>query len=423
MPSTYVVHYAEVALKGKNRPEFVRALRRNLAGALSGMRPDARYFEGRIVLAAEGDDEEITRRISSTFGVAWFSPAVIVEADIAKIRGAVLELARGSGGASFKIDARRSDKSFPMTSHQLASDLGGAVAGETGKKVDLRAPGDVFHVDVAGGRAFVYSKKRPGPGGLPVGTAGRVMALFSGGIDSPVAAWLMMKRGCVPVYVHFYLAPSPEVPMESKVTRIVKILSSYGGKSTLVLVPFAEYQLATAGRADGLEPSLFRRFMRMTCEALAPWFGASAIATGDSLSQAASQTLWNLGAFDRGSTLPVLRPLLTFDKEEIVAMAKRISTYGPSIEDYKDCCAMITRHPRTRVKADEISVAVESLGLQGLVWRVVERSTLVTYDPATDELASSPLAGQMRRGGGSPFEAPGDLEVHHRAPAPAAAPP
>ncbi|MDG7010678.1 MAG: tRNA 4-thiouridine(8) synthase ThiI [Nitrososphaerota archaeon] len=397
MARVYVVHYAEVALKGKNRPEFVRTLRRNLYRALSGMQPQVTLSEGRLLVSADGPDEKIERSISSTFGVAWFSPASIVERDLPKIRSSVLQLAREAAGSTFKVEARRSDKSFPMKSQEIAADLGGAVVEQTGKRVDLSHPEVVFHVDVTRSNAIVYSRKQGGPGGLPVGTAGRVMVLFSGGIDSPVAAWLTMKRGCVPVYVHFYLAPSPLATFESKVPRLVKALSSYGGKSTMVLVPFAEYQLATSGEEGGLEPSLFRRFMRMTCEALAPWFGASAIVTGDSLSQAASQTLWNIGAFDRGSSLPILRPLLTFDKEEIIGMARRISTYDLSLEEYKDCCAIITRHPRTRVKAEEVSDAVARLGLEKLVWRVVEGATLVTYNPSADELKSTPLSDAMAK--------------------------
>ena len=398
MPSTYVVHYAEVALKGKNRSDFVRVLRRNLMRALYGLNPDVRHTEGRLLVTADGEGEEIARRIGSTFGVAWFSPVTLVESDLQRIRSAVLEMAEGSTGSTFKIEARRSDKSFPVKSRDLAADLGAAVAKQTGMKVDLGDPGVVFHVDVTKTRAAIYSKRHRGPGGLPVGTAGRVMLLFSGGIDSPVAAWLMMKRGCVPVYVHFYLAPSPLTPLDSKIIRLVKVLSAYGGKSTLVLVPFAEYQLATTGGADELEPSLFRRFMRMTCEALAPWFGASAIATGDSLSQAASQTLWNLGAFDQGSTLPIMRPLLTFDKEEIIEVARRVTTYDLSLEEYKDCCAIITRHPKTRVKAEMVSDAVSNLRLEGLVSEVIERATLVSYNPSTGELKSAPLADAMGRG-------------------------
>jgi tRNA uracil 4-sulfurtransferase len=397
MPADFVVHYAEVALKGKNRPEFVRTLRRNLARALSGYDPHVRHSEGRLLVTAEGPVTEVAERIGATFGVAWFSPAQTVPADFPKIRAAVLESARRTTGKTFKIDARRSDKSYPMRSQEIAASLGAEVAGLTGMKVDLSEPDEVYHVDVTRRGAIVYSKRQEGLGGLPVGTAGRVMHLFSGGIDSPVAAWLLMKRGCAPVYLHFYLAPSPKAPLDSKITRLVKVLSKHGGKSTLVLVPFAEYQLGTTGSAADLEPSLFRRFMRMVAEALAPWFGASAVSTGDSLSQAASQTLWNVGSFDRGSTLPILRPLLTFDKEEIISMARRIGTYDLSIEEYKDCCAIITRHPRTRVRADELTEAVKDFGLENLLWKSVDQSTLVSYNPSTGELKSSPFADSMRK--------------------------
>jgi thiamine biosynthesis protein ThiI len=217
------------------------------------------------------------------------------------------------------------------------------------------------------------------------------MHLFSGGIDSPVAAWLLMKRGVRPVYLHFYLAPTSEGPIQSKVTKLIKVLSAWGGKSTLVMVPFAEYQLASAEVPGELEPSLFRRFMRMTAEHLAPPFGASAVSTGDSLSQTASQTIWNLGVFDSGSSLPVLRPLLSYDKEEVVGLARRIGTYELSLEEYKDCCAIITRHPRTRTNAVKVAEYVQRLGFGDLISRSLESASLVSYSPKNDEMKIAPL--------------------------------
>lgn len=397
MAPEYVVHYSEVALKGKNRPEFVRALRRNIARSLSGMAPAVELRDGRFVVSASGTAQDAAARLGRTFGVAWFSEVAPVGLDYDGIRRAVLDAARASKGRTFKVEPRRSDKGYPLTSRELAVRLGAAVHEETGMKVDLTRPDVVIRVDVTRSNAFVYSNKTPGPGGLPVGTAGRVVHLFSGGIDSPVAAWLLMKRGCVPVYLHFYLAPTARNALESKVTKQVKALSAYGGKSTLVLVPFAEYQLATADAPGDLEPSLFRRFMRMTAEALAPPFGAAAISTGDSLSQAASQTLWNLASFDHGSTLPILRPLLAYDKDEIISLARRISTYDLSLEEYKDCCAIITRHPRTRVKSALLDDYVRRLKLQDLVQRVLGGATLVSYNPVGDVLRSAVLADSMPR--------------------------
>jgi tRNA uracil 4-sulfurtransferase len=392
MGRRFVVHYSEVALKGNNRPEFVRALRRNINRALAGIVHQLEYSEGRFLVDADGAEDEVSSKLSKVFGISWFAPVIVSAAEYDAILSAVLSVASASPSRTFKIAARRSDKSFHLTSQALATMLGSAVVDASKMAVDLSDPDLKIHVDVVRRKALVYAERSKGPGGLPLGTAGRVIHLFSGGIDSPVAAWLLMKRGTKPVYLHFYLAPTPQVALDSKITKIVKVLSAYGGKSTLILVPFAEYQLGTIGVPSDLEPSLFRRFMRMTAETLAERFNAAALSTGDSLSQAASQTLWNLAAFDEGCSLPVLRPLLTFDKEEIIGLAKQIGTYELSLEEYKDCCAMITRHPRTRVKAPLVSEYVSSHRLMDVVLKSLEQATLVAYNPTTGLLRASPLS-------------------------------
>jgi tRNA uracil 4-sulfurtransferase len=396
MTARFVAHYSEVALKGNNRPEFVRALRRSFNRVLAGVAHTVTYSQGRFIIDAEAEEREVADRLSRVFGIAWFAPVKVVPPEYSKILESVLGSA-ASDGRSFRIVVRRTDKEFPLRSQELAVKLGAEVVKATGKEVDLSHPDLSVHVDVVKGGALVYSDRSSGPGGLPLGTAGRVMHLFSGGIDSPVAAWLLMKRGTRPVYLHFYLAPTPQAVVDSKIVRLVRVLSAYGGKSSLVLVPFAEYQLATTDVPVELEPSLFRRFMRMTAEALAPRFEARAVSTGDSLSQAASQTLWNIAAFDEGSTLPVLRPLLTYDKEEIISLARRIGTYDLSLEEYKDCCAIITKHPRTRVKGSLITEYAERLRLQRLVWETVENATLLTYNPAGDSTKTAPLPEAMSK--------------------------
>ncbi|MBI3859877.1 MAG: tRNA 4-thiouridine(8) synthase ThiI [Thaumarchaeota archaeon] len=392
MKSTYVVHYSEIALKGKNRPVFARLLRYNLRRALAQVGKVAVHeSEGRLVLDFEGDESDAEERIAKVFGVAWFARASIVPSEYDSIREEVVARAESHPGGTFRITARRTDKSFPIGSQELATRLGGDVVSRTGRTVSLSEPDLAVNVDVLKGMAMVYSSKSRGPGGLPVGTSGRVLHLFSGGIDSPVAAWLMMKRGCRPVYLHFYLAPTPEYAIKSKVIKEVRRLSDYSGKSTVVLVPFAQYQIATTGVPGDLEPSLFRRFMRVTAESLAAKFGASAISTGDCLAQAASQTVWNLGVFDEGSSLPILRPLLAYDKEEVIQLARKIGTYEVSLEEYKDCCAIVTRHPKTRAKRELISQFAERLAFDQLARESVDAATLVSFDPATGSLKASPL--------------------------------
>jgi tRNA uracil 4-sulfurtransferase len=390
----FVVHYSEVALKGKNRPEFVSTFRRNLRRALRSF-PGASevYRDGRILVRVEGDEHAVRQALSKVFGVSWLARVSVTEESYDSISAAVArEAATLPRGGTFMMSTRRIDKNFPVGSMELARRLGKEVAEETGLKVSLGTPGSTIFVDVLKGSAVVYSDKLRGPGGLPVGVGGRVVHLFSGGIDSPVAAWLLMKRGCMPVYLHFYLAPSPEYAVRSKITGIVRLLAELGGRATTVLVPFADYQVATAGEVGDLEPSLFRRFMRMTAEHLAPGFGAAAISTGDSLSQAASQTLWNLRALDSGSSLPILRPLLSYDKQEIVDLAKRIGTYELSIQEYRDCCSVITRHPKTRAKEREVSESAARLGFPALVQECLSKATLVVYNPVTGTTKTSPFS-------------------------------
>lgn len=397
MTSVYAVHYSEIALKGRNRPEFVRMLSRNLRRATAGLgETKVEPKESRIILETEAGAAEVEAVLSKTFGVAWFARAEMVEGDYESIRDAVLNGARREKG-SFMIDARRSDKSFPIGSMELGRRLGDEVVEATGRRVDLSTPDTAIHIDVLRDRALVYSAKTKGPGGLPVGSGGRVVHLFSGGIDSPVAAYLLMKRGCRPIYLHFYLAPDPSYVLGSKVARIVRLLTEYSGRSSLLLVPFAEYQLAAAGAPSDSEPSLFRRFMRVAAEEIATSFGASAISTGDSLSQAASQTLWNMAAFDAGSSRPILRPLLGYDKEEIVQLAKRLGTYGPSIEEYRDCCAIVTRHPKTRVKRQLIDSLSEAFEFTALAKKCLDLATLVRFDRRADAPEVTPLSEVMER--------------------------
>lgn len=368
-------------------------MRRNILRALTPLgATSVTQRDGRYLVRSSAPEEAVAEALSRVFGVSWFARASVVEEEHGAILKASLD-ALGPGGGTFRVSVKRADKGFPLNSMDLERSIGAQLASSTGRRVNLSEPSETVHVDVLRGAAIVYCRKVRGEGGLPVGSGGRVINLFSGGIDSPVAAWLMMKRGCKTVHLHFYLAPSVESIIGSKVTKIMEVLSRHGGRTNLALIPFSEYQLATASAPSDAEPSLFRRFMRMTAESLAPRFGARAISTGDNLAQAASQTLWNLGVFDAGSSLPIMRPLLTYDKEEIIQLARRIGTYDLSIQEYKDCCSIVTRHPKTRANPAVIGELARDLDFAALVEKCLSLGTLYTYDPAKGEGKAGPLPG------------------------------
>lgn len=382
MASRLLVHYGEIGTKGANRPFFEEMLERNIRTALAGLDGlKVRRTRQRIFVTVEdGFLSEAKTRLGSVFGIVWYAPVVSSPLSYENILGTARMLLAGSPpDSSFRVSARRSDKSFAMDSQELARKLGEDLMKSLGLKVKLKEPDTTLFVDVVWGEALLYRERIKGFGGLPVGSSGRVLHLLSGGIDSPVAGWLMMKRGCIPTYLHFYLAPGPRSVLESKVVELVRSLAKYDrDEAQLVLIPFAPYQLATASLPSAYEPIVFRRFVRMVAEALADRLGCSAISTGDNLAQVASQTLQNLVCIDSGSSLPTLRPLLAYDKEEIVGLAKQIGTYELSIKEYKDCCSIVSRHPRTRMKVEEVDEAVSYFKLDTVARECVDLGDIVT---------------------------------------------
>lgn len=368
----YVVHYGEIALKGGNRGLFERALARNLLKAVRPLGP-ARVtrLPGRLLVWSEGEDGKVREALAKVFGVEYFAPAVPVKPPSYEgMRDALLGLARALGeppGGSFKIEVKRAHKGFPLTSPELASRLGQDLRQATGWRVSLKEPGRTFHVEVLSDLCLLYGKRIRGPGGLPVGVSGRVLLLLSGGIDSPVAGWLLMKRGCQLGFLHLYAYGSAEEALSGKVGRILLRLSEYGAEGKVFLAPYHRYQLASLRASEGLELVLFKRFMLKLGAELARRYGYEALATGDGLAQVASQTLQNLAAQSYLLPLPVLRPLLTYDKKEIVALARQIGTYELSLQPYKDCCSLIARHPETRARAERLLKEEEKIGLDAIV--------------------------------------------------------
>jgi thiamine biosynthesis protein ThiI len=368
-----VVHYAEIGLKGRNRPRFEAQLLDNLSRALAplGTVRGRRLF-GRLMLELPDDVPfaEVERRLERSFGVANFGRATVCEPTLAAIERAVdAFIAERPRFASFGVRARRPEKQHDFSSRDVERVIGSRVQAATGARVDLGDPELWIEIHVLSREAIVRHERFPGPGGIPVGSSGHAVALISGGIDSPVAAWLAAKRGCLVSFVHFHSAPFTSAASQAKVRDLVGALTAYTGPVRLHLVPFGELQ-QTLLREAPAEPRivLYRRFMLRIAERVAVREGALALVTGDSLGQVSSQTLGNLDTINRAATLPVLRPLVGMDKAEIIALARRIGTFEISIEPDEDCCSyLMPRRPATWTRPDALEEIERKLDVKGLV--------------------------------------------------------
>jgi thiamine biosynthesis protein ThiI len=392
-----VARYGELWLKGKNRGMFERRLERNVRQALD---PLTTYrlerAPGQLVVVPDSRPGDVMRRLCEVFGFSSVSIARTADADpeaIAEVAGEVLERAleerpRGTT-IPFRVDARRADKSFPLISTELNCFVADRVmpAHEERLRVDLTNPELTLGIHVRPERVYVYAERVPGAGGLPVGTLGRVACLLSGGIDSPVAAWMAMKRGCEVVFVAFHSYPYVGATYLAKIRRLVRRLTRFQHRSVLYEVPFADVQAAIR---DGGPPSyrtvLYRRMMQRIATELAGREKAAALVTGESLGQVASQTLENLTCIGAASGLPVLRPLVAFDKTETIERARRIGTFDLSIEPEPDCCTVFQpRKPIIRANPAVCAEVESALDVAALVAAAVAGSERRVFDEAERE--------------------------------------
>ncbi|HEY1266131.1 MAG TPA: tRNA uracil 4-sulfurtransferase ThiI [Candidatus Binatia bacterium] len=389
-----LIRYHEIALKKGNRPYFVDLLKRNLVASLRGVEvKEAKTLQARILLTLAGGAarEEIARRLAGVFGVANFSFVERTEADIDALRERILGGLDGKRFASFRIDARRADKSFPLISPEINRVLGAAVKEKTGARVDLENPEVTIDVEILPQCAFFGFEKIPGPGGLPVGGSGRVVSLISGGFDSPVAAYRMMQRGCRLIFVHFHSAPYLDGTSQEKCRELVQLLTRHQFKSRLYLVPFGEIQRAiVAGVLRPLRVVLYRRMMLRIAETIARKEKALALATGESLAQVASQTLENMAVIEQAAALPILRPLVGMDKQEIIDQARRIGTFEVSSMPDQDCCQLfVPKHPATKSRLADVEKAEERLDIAALVHTGAEQAEVESFEfPGPSRAAS-----------------------------------
>lgn len=374
-----VIHYHEIALKGRNRPAFVSQLLDNVKGVLANTPfKRLRAAPGRLVvhLKPTSDWPEISRRLGWVFGIANYSLALRSRRSLEAMTATALQAVDGQRCSSFAVRTKRADKGFPAASPEISRILGRALQDKLQCRVDLTRPELVVNVEVLPREAFVSVDRRRGPGGLPVGSSGKAIALLSGGIDSPVAAWRMMGRGCHLDLVHFHGGPYQDRSSREKVAELAQLLTRYQLRSRLHLVAFGELQrqIVAAVRRP-FRVVLYRRMMLRITEAIAAQVGARALVTGESLGQVASQTLANLTVVEQAATLPLLRPLIGMDKAEIRAQAETIGTYDISIQPDQDCCQLfVPRQPATQMTVDDALESEAGLDLAAMVRYACQRT-------------------------------------------------
>jgi thiamine biosynthesis protein ThiI len=384
MQDLLLVRYGEIGLKGKNQSFFLNTIMTRIKEALAPLGGGrCRRTQGRIFVEIEGDREAALDRLQKVFGIVSLSPAREVPLDLEVIKEealAQLLLARErDGGRTFKVETRRANKAFPHDSMELNQLLGAhLLQNTTGISVDVHEPDIRVKVEIRE-KTYIYSRVVPGPGGLPVGTSGRAVLLLSGGIDSPVAGWMTMKRGVTVTPVYFHSFPFTGDRAKEKVIDLCRVLARYGGRLNLHVVHFTEIQKALNQHCpEDLGTLLMRRMMMRLAREIAREVKGQALVTGESIGQVASQTLEALQVTNAVVDLPVIRPLIGMDKEEIIKRAQEIDTYGISIRPYEDCCTIfVPRHPVTRPRLRQVEEAERVLPVVELLGEALGKTEVI----------------------------------------------
>lgn len=389
MEDIILLKQGEIVLKGLNRRSFEMKLIANINRRL---RPFGNFkvYSAQSAIYVEPlndrcDMDQAYAAVKTVFGIVAVSRAAACEKD----KDVIFETAKRylgdtlSKARSFKVESKRSDKRFPMTSIALSQYVGGLLNDEYPHvKVDVTRPEFTVHLEVRDYAAYVHGPSEPGAGGMPIGSGGRVVSLLSGGIDSPVSTWMMARRGVSVIPVHFFSFPYTSMQAKEKVIELSRILSRYCGRLRLEIVPFTHIQEEIGAKCpEELFTIIMRRFMMRIADRIARNHGAKAIVTGENLGQVASQTLEAMTVTEACATLPVLRPVIGMDKKEIVVIAERIGTFDTSILPYEDCCTVFTpRHPRTKPRLDEVIAAEAALDIDALVEEAVSGVESISSD-------------------------------------------
>lgn len=388
MEKTYIVRYGEIALKGQNKPYFERLLMEKIRQALkdyAGIK--IKKYDGVIFVKSDMSEPEeaVIKDILKVFGIASVSAAVEVDTDIDTISAEAVKymnsLKNKTDIGTFKVEAKRGNKDFPMTSPEISRFVGGRIlAGCKGLKVDVHNPECMLYIDVRKDHSYIYHEKIAGYGGLPIGTNGKGLLLLSGGIDSPVAGWMMAKRGMEIEAVHFHSYPYTSERAKEKVFDLAEILSEYCGRIKIYCVNLIDIQQELAEKCPEEEMTILsRRFMMKIAERIAVDDGCDVLITGESMGQVASQTIQGLIVTDNSVQMPVMRPLIALDKVDIMDMAKKIGTYEVSIRPHEDCCTVfLPKHPVTKPRIEKILSSESLVDKETLIENALKEMEITT---------------------------------------------
>ena len=378
MQQVLLVRYGEVFLKGANRPHFLKALTDNVKRVVKPLGGHVWLSDSRIYVSNVSDMQACIENVSKVFGVYSVSPAIEIEKDFEAIAAECVKMMQPYSG-TFKVQGKRSDKKFPLNSMEIGAEIGGRILeANPNLTVDVHKPQHRLMVEIRD-MAYICVEEIMGVGGMPMGTGGKAALLLSGGIDSPVAGYQLMKRGVKICAIHFQSPPYTGELAKDKVLQLAKKLAWYSGGMRVYLVPFTKCQLEIHEKCpDELGTLITRRFMMRIAERIADDFGALALITGESLGQVASQTMEAITCTDAVVNMPVFRPLIGLDKTEIMAIAEKIDTYETSILPYEDCCTVFTpRHPVTRPKVETMPKVEAKLDVEALVNEAVEGTEML----------------------------------------------
>ena len=383
MNKVIIVRVCEIFLKGKNRFYFVNLLEENIRKALDGIKYDLVKLQMRYLVENFDEDKYdlIMSKLLKVCGIHTMSVAYCVESDVDKIAEAAIAECEDMKG-SFKVETNRADKAFPLHSVELSAEIGGRILERYGKDlyVDVKKPKNIFKIDIReNGQSLIYKDVIKGVGGMPVGSSGKGFLMLSGGIDSPVAGYMMAKRGMKLAAVHFHSYPYTGEAAKEKVITLGKMISEYSAGMTLYVVKFTEIQEEIHKKcSEEFMITMMRRFMMRITERLANYHGGQAIITGESLGQVASQTTESITSSNSVVTMPVFRPLIAFDKLETIEIANKIGTYETSILPYEDCCTVfLPKFPAIKPRMDRVLKEESRLDVEELIKRAMQNVEVI----------------------------------------------